>query len=162
MSDFTNEIDDARVGLQDVPLSKYRRWIHDGDLRTRARVYSFTRDAWSRIRPAPEMTEQCTFMADYLIECLVANTRNDDGTVSSWSNRSTRIESGAGGRELGAPPGAEASAVTSAFRRAPGGAVRGQDPDAIACFRFAYCGQVAAGSKLMIVCDGAAGIIGRR
>ena len=27
-----------------------------------------------------------------------------------------RIESGAGGRERGAPPGAEASAVTSAFR----------------------------------------------
>lgn len=39
-----------------------------------------------------------------------------------------RIESGPGGRERGAPPGAEASAVTSAFRRAPGGAVRGQDP----------------------------------
>jgi len=27
-----------------------------------------------------------------------------------------------------APPGAEPTAVTRAFRRAPGGAVRGQDP----------------------------------
>jgi len=34
----------------------------------------------------------------------------------------------AGGRERGAPPGAEPCAVSIAFRRAPGGAVRGQDP----------------------------------
>ena len=53
-----------------------------------------------------------------------------------------RIESGAGGRERGAPSGAEASAVSSAFRRAPDGAVRGQDPNAIACFRFPTVLQV--------------------
>ena len=35
-----------------------------------------------------------------------------------------------------APPGAEASAVTRAFRRAPGGAVRGQDPPDV---NFATC-----------------------
>jgi len=34
----------------------------------------------------------------------------------------------AGGRERGAPTGAEPSSVTSALRRAPGGAVPGQDP----------------------------------
>jgi hypothetical protein len=38
------------------------------------------------------------------------------------------IEVDAGGAGRGAPPGAEASSVTSAFRRAPGGAVRRQDP----------------------------------
>ena len=56
--------------------------------------------------------------------------------LASKRSASAQIESGAGGRERGAPPGAEASAVTRAFRRAPGGAVRGQDPDTIACFRF--------------------------
>ena len=36
----------------------------------------------------------------------------------------------AGDAGLGAPPGAEAWPVTWAFRRAPGGAVRRQDPPA--------------------------------
>ena len=39
-----------------------------------------------------------------------------------------RNEPYAGGAGRGAPPGAEASPVTSAFRRAPGGAVRRQAP----------------------------------
>jgi hypothetical protein len=40
----------------------------------------------------------------------------------------------AGGRERGAPLGAEPSAVTSAFGRAPSGAVRGQDPPVAGLF----------------------------
>src|SRR5258706_14432480 len=45
----------------------------------------------------------------------------------------------AGGRERGAPPGAEAWPVVCAFRRAPGGAVRGQAPPEVnfaTCFKF--------------------------
>jgi len=81
MNDFTSEIDGARAGRHDVPISQYRRWISDGDLSTRARVYVFTRDAWSQIKPEPEMTEQCAFMAEYLIEGLVRNPPGEDDFI---------------------------------------------------------------------------------
>jgi hypothetical protein len=110
MIDFTKEVDSARAGTTDVPRTQYQRWIRVGDLSTRARVYAFTRDAWSRIRPEPDMSEQCTFMAEYLIECLVSNPQGDDDFVHSgfeagyeraaWlkhlaKNTENRIETGA-------------------------------------------------------------------
>jgi hypothetical protein len=83
MTDLTNEVDSARAGTSDIPRTQYQRWIRAGDLSTRARVYAFTRDAWSRIKPAPEMSEQCMFMAEYLIECLVSNPPQGDDFVHS-------------------------------------------------------------------------------
>jgi len=65
----------------------------------------------------------------------VFELRRDRLQLAEPSTHDIEIEGAAGGRERGAPPGAEASAVTNAFRRAPGGTVRGQDPH-IACFRI--------------------------
>jgi len=50
-----------------------------------------------------------------LVRCLVPG---------AWWRRDHAV----GGRERGAPLGAQATPVTSAVRRAPSGAVRGQDP----------------------------------
>lgn len=66
---------------------------------------------------------------------------------SSWS--SFRV---AGGAERGAPTGAEASPVTRAFGRAPGGAVRRQDPPRVLA-RVAFA-IVAAISGLAGACGG--------
>ena len=55
---------------------------------------------------------------------LVRLSDTDFGESERQLSKSIR----AGGRERGAPPGAEASPVITAFRRAPGGAVHGQDP----------------------------------
>ena len=34
--------------------------------------------AWDRIRPEPTMDEQCAFMAEYLLDCLVRDSAPDD------------------------------------------------------------------------------------
>jgi hypothetical protein len=44
----------------------------NADVETKAIVYVLTDKAWSRIQPELSMSEQCTFMCDYLCDCLVA------------------------------------------------------------------------------------------
>jgi len=55
------------------PISRedLRRWMN-ADVETKAIVYVLTDKAWSRIEPELSLSEQCTFMRDYLCECLVA------------------------------------------------------------------------------------------
>jgi len=65
------------------PISKdwVLAWMDEPDIRTRGAVYELTRRAWPRITPELSMQEQCSFMADYLIECLLT-----DPDESEWGH----------------------------------------------------------------------------
>ncbi len=67
---FSREVKRALGGADTIAKSDVLRWIRDGDLLTRARVYHLTASAWSRIQPELTMDEQCGFVADYLLECI--------------------------------------------------------------------------------------------
>jgi hypothetical protein len=60
----------------------------DGDLRTRGAVYHLTAQAWERIVPELSMSEQCSFMAGYLFDCLILNPKSEDyvygGFEAAW------------------------------------------------------------------------------
>ena len=81
MKNLSAEVESAIDDTQRVAKTDLDRWIRDGDLATRARVYALTASEWSRIEPTPGMEEQCRFMADYLLECLAANPDADDEYV---------------------------------------------------------------------------------
>ena len=72
-SSFSREVKRALAGTDAIAKSDVLRWMRDGDLLTRARVYHLTAKAWSRIQPELTMDEQCDFMADYLLECIESN-----------------------------------------------------------------------------------------
>jgi hypothetical protein len=72
------EVEAAMAAAHPVAKADYLRWARNGNLATRARVYRLSATAWERIRPSPTMSEQCTFMADYLLECLLANPVRDE------------------------------------------------------------------------------------
>ena len=63
-------------------------WMRSEDLRTRAEAYVVTGRAWSRILPELEAEQQCPFMAEYLLECLRRDVRDDDyvhnGFEAAW------------------------------------------------------------------------------
>jgi hypothetical protein len=61
-SNFSREVTRALTGTDAIAKSDVLRWMRDGDLLTRARVYHLTATAWSRIEPELTMAEQCDFM----------------------------------------------------------------------------------------------------
>jgi hypothetical protein len=75
---YNAEIEAAILGSDIIAKADYLRWIGEGDLDTRARVYCLTESAWVRIRPEPGMAEHCGFMLDYLLECMLENPTPDD------------------------------------------------------------------------------------
>jgi hypothetical protein len=78
MRHLSTEVESAIQGTGPIEKPDILRWIEDGDLATKARVYALTASAWSRIRPAMSMDEQCGFMSEYLLECLATNPDGDD------------------------------------------------------------------------------------
>ena len=76
--DLSAEVESAISGTGTISKADYVRWIRQGDLATRARVYALTASHWSRIQPAPQMAEHCAFMADYFLECLQIDPDIDD------------------------------------------------------------------------------------
>ena len=79
---LSDEVEVALSGTGTVARREYERWIR-GDLRTRARVYALTASHWSRIHPEPSGLQQCRFMADYLIDCLLLNPEGDEDFLHS-------------------------------------------------------------------------------
>jgi hypothetical protein len=80
-------IDLLRSG-EGIPRTKIVEWMNSPDLRTRAEVYVVTDKAWDRITPEVSADAQCTFMAQYLTDCLARNFRDDDyihnGFEAAW------------------------------------------------------------------------------
>ena len=59
-------------------------WMSEHDLETRAAVYQLTDEAWSRISPELSMEQQCSFMPDYLLDCIVANVQEQEPVHSGF------------------------------------------------------------------------------
>jgi hypothetical protein len=76
--DYTTEVEAVIGNSNDIAKADYLRWTRQGDLATRARAFRLSESAWERIYPEPTMSEQCGFMADYLLQCLVANPVGDE------------------------------------------------------------------------------------
>jgi len=68
------------------PISKERvlSWMRESDIKTRGAVYVLTNRAWTRITPELSMEEQCSFMASYLIECLVTDPKKSKWVHSGF------------------------------------------------------------------------------
>jgi hypothetical protein len=73
-------VEAALLDSRDIPKAEYLRWARQEDLATRARAYRLSESQWARIKPEPSMAEQCGFMADYLLTCLLEDP-NPDGYV---------------------------------------------------------------------------------
>ncbi len=83
-----------------VSAEAVRRLIGDGDLRVRGAAYYFLQRARDRIVPPLSTAEQCSFMLDYLFECLLLDPESDDylysgfeaaGELSGWVKRLERV-----------------------------------------------------------------------
>jgi len=72
-ANLSREVTRALDGTGTIAKSDVLRWMRDGDLMTRSRVFHLTASAWSRIRPELTMDEQCGFMVDYLLECIASH-----------------------------------------------------------------------------------------
>lgn len=75
--DFSSEIEAAINSPGDINQADYRRWVEQGDLASRARVYALALSHWSRIQPAPQVSEYWAFATDYLLETLVADSQGE-------------------------------------------------------------------------------------
>jgi hypothetical protein len=88
VNETTLEVLQALGSDGNILRSDVLRWMSDRDLETRALVYELTRNAWSRITPELSMNEQCSFMGEYLLECIAANRQNEDhihsGFEAAW------------------------------------------------------------------------------
>ena len=81
---------DVRAALNGedmIPKERVLGWMRESALDTRGAVYQLTRTEWARIQPELTMSEQCEFMLDYLVECLVK-----DPASSKWAH--TGFEAG--------------------------------------------------------------------
>jgi hypothetical protein len=71
-----------------IPKSQVLAWMNDRDLRTRGAVYYLTDEVWDRITPALSMSEQCLFMENYLLDCLILDPESADyvhgGFQAAW------------------------------------------------------------------------------
>lgn len=77
MSNLATEVETALSGTGAIAKSDVLRWMRDGDLSTRARVYKLVTSAWLRIIPEPKLHEQCGLVADYLLECIAVNQADE-------------------------------------------------------------------------------------
>lgn len=78
--DLRAEVEAALEGAGGIKKADYLTWTSKGDLATQARAFALSANSWPRIVPEPTMEEQCQFMADYLMQCLVED-RESDGYV---------------------------------------------------------------------------------
>lgn len=61
-----------------VSAEEVLRWMRDGELRVRGAAYHFLQRARDRIVPPLSIAEQCSFMLDYLFECLLVHPQPGD------------------------------------------------------------------------------------
>jgi hypothetical protein len=73
-----DEVVDALNGKDPIPKERVLAWMREPSLATRGAVYVLTDREWSRIQPELSMQEQCTFMGNYLVECLASDPPETD------------------------------------------------------------------------------------
>jgi hypothetical protein len=88
MKDDLTTVLSALHSSDSISADAVRRWMEVGDLRIRGAVYHLLQDARHRIVPHLSTADQCSFMLDYLFDCLLQNPESDDflhsGFEAAW------------------------------------------------------------------------------
>ena len=79
-----NEVVDAMDGKDPIPKERVLGWMREPSLETRGAVYVLSDREWNRIHPELSMEEQCTFIGNYLIECLASDPPETDWVHSGF------------------------------------------------------------------------------
>src|SRR5271156_3005485 len=78
------EVVDALHGIDPIPKERVLAWMREPSLETRGAVYVLSDREWSRIHPELSMEEQCTFIGNYLVECLASDPPETDWVHSGF------------------------------------------------------------------------------
>jgi hypothetical protein len=79
MTDFGSEIEIALVGEDPIPRERVVHWIETApDLRTLAKLYRLTDEAYYRIQPELGLELTCPLIQRYLLECIRQDVAGDD------------------------------------------------------------------------------------
>jgi hypothetical protein len=94
-----------------IPKGQVLNWMQEKDLEIRGAVYELTAKAWDRIQPEPTMKEQCSFMQQYLLDCIRENHKDTEWSHSGFE---AAWELASWFKHLNKMPGTEGVLMTAA------------------------------------------------